>query len=271
MRQMSLPSSRQSFFFIPFLLLFFNISSATQNHEASILFAWLHSSSSSQSPRPPSFSTWKNHDPNPCNWTFITCSPQIFVTEINILTVPLQLPLPSNLSSFPFLRKLIISYTNLTETISVNIGACQELQVIDLSSNNLVGPIPSTISKLHKLTNLILNSNQLTGKIPVELSNCSSLQNLLLFGNSLSGSIPSELGRLSSLEVLRVGGNIDIVGKIPLELGNCGNLTVLGLAETQVSGSIPTSFGHLSKLRTLAIYTTMVSGEIPPELAQSVG
>ncbi|XP_061340194.1 LRR receptor-like serine/threonine-protein kinase RGI1 [Gastrolobium bilobum] len=233
------------------------------NHEASILMSWLHSSAS---PPPPSFSNWNILDTNPCNWTSITCSSLGFVTEINIQSIPLELPIPSNLSSFLFLHKLVISDANLTGTIPVDIGDYSSLTVIDLSSNNLVGSIPATIGKLQKLENLSLNSNQLTGRIPVELSNCVGLKNLLLFDNQLGGTIPPELGKLSKLEVLRAGGNKDIVGKIPEEIGECSNLTVLGLADTRISGSLPASLGQLSKLQTLSIYTTMLSGEIPPEL-----
>ncbi|OIW16791.1 hypothetical protein TanjilG_01356 [Lupinus angustifolius] len=235
----------------------------SSNHEASILFTWLHSS---VSPPPPSFSNWNIHDTNPCKWTCITCSSLGFVNEINIESMPLQLPIPSNLSSFPFLKKLVFSDVNLTGTIPFDIGDCSSLTVLDLSSNNLVGSIPSSIGKLNNLVNLSLNSNQLTGKIPVEISNCIGLKNLLLFDNQLGGNIPYELGKLSQLEVLRAGGNKDIDGKIPEELGECRNLTVLGLADTRISGSLPASLGRLNKLQTLSIYTTMLSGEILPDL-----
>ncbi|WVZ09797.1 hypothetical protein V8G54_014327 [Vigna mungo] len=233
------------------------------NHEASTLFSWLHASAS---PPPPSFSNWNILHSNPCNWTFITCSSLGFVTEINIQSIPIELPIPSNLSSFHSLQKLVLSDSNLTGTIPSDIGDCSSLTVIDLSSNNLVGSIPASIGKLQKLQNLSLNSNQLTGRIPVELSNCIVLKNLLLFDNQISGTIPPELGKLSQLESLRAGGNKDIVGKIPEELGECSNLTVLGLADTRISGSLPASLGKLTKLQTLSIYTTMLSGEIPPEL-----
>ncbi|PIA36074.1 hypothetical protein AQUCO_03400168v1 [Aquilegia coerulea] len=253
------------------LIFFFLVSALPQvitsvNHEVSILHSWLHTTSSSSSlPSSPLFN-WNHLDNNPCNWTYVTCSSQGFVTEINIQSVPLALPFPSNLSSLAFLQKLIISDANLTGTISTEIGDCVELSVIDLSSNSLVGSIPSSIGKLRKLQDLILNSNQLTGKIPIELGDCINLKNLFLFDNRLGGNLPSELGKLSSLEVLRLGGNNGIVGRIPSELGECGNLTVLGLADTQVSGSLPASLGRLRNLETLSIYTAMLSGEIPPEI-----
>ncbi|XP_027115701.1 uncharacterized protein [Coffea arabica] len=232
------------------------------NHEGLALYSWLHSS-----PSPPQgFSSWNLRDSNPCKWAFITCNSQGLVSEINIQSIPLQLPLPSNISSFIYLQKLVISDANVTGTIPSELGDCAALTAIDLNSNTLVGSIPTSIAKLQNLQDLLLNSNQLTGKIPAELSNCQSLKNLYLFDNRLGGSIPAELGLLPNLEILRAGGNKDIAGKIPDELGNCGNMTNLGLADTRISGSLPASLGKLTKLKTLSIYTTMVSGEIPPEI-----
>ncbi|KAL6971137.1 hypothetical protein U1Q18_030817 [Sarracenia purpurea var. burkii] len=279
---MSIPSSRHFHFFIPlsftlfFTLLFLStplsttLVAAAANHEALTLFSWLHTSPSS-SPAPPhslsSFSDWNIVDStNPCKWTSITCTPQGFVSEIDIQSIPLQLPFPSNLSTFPQLRKLVISGSNLTGTIPDELGDCRRLTHIDLSSNSLMGSIPLSIGKLQSLENLVLNSNQLTGKIPLELSQCQSLKNLLIFDNRLAGAIPPEIGQLSGLEVLRAGGNKDIIGNIPDELGNCGNLTVLGLADTRISGSIPAALGRLSKLQTFSVYTSMLSGEIPPDI-----
>ncbi|KAL3506330.1 hypothetical protein ACH5RR_031712 [Cinchona calisaya] len=279
---MSMLSSRQnhlfpSFFttiFPPFFLSFtilsallinlFITTSLAINPEGLALYSWLHDSSASQ---PQSFfSSWNLNDQNPCKWEYITCNSQGFLSGINIQSIPLELPLPSNLSSFIYLQKVVISDANVTGTIPSELGNCAGLEVIDFSSNSLVGSIPSSISKLQNLQDLILNSNQLTGKIPVELSNCQSLKNLYLFDNKLGGIIPPELGLLANLEVLRAGGNKDIIGKIPDELGNCCNLTVLGLADTGISGSLPASLGKLTKLKTLSIYTTMVSGEIPSEI-----
>ncbi|XP_009349848.3 LRR receptor-like serine/threonine-protein kinase RGI2 [Pyrus x bretschneideri] len=248
-----------------FLLLSTLLPLSATNIEVVTLHSWLQTSTLPP-PSSSDFSNWNPKDPNPCSWSYITCSPQNFVTEINIQSLELALPLPSNLSSLASLQKLIISGANLTGTLSPDIGYCNALTVIDVSSNSLVGEIPSTIGKLQNLQDLILNSNQLTGQIPEELGDCTSLKNLHVFDNYLSGSIPAELGKLVNLEVIRAGGNKDISGKIPDELGNCKNLQVLGLADTKVSGSLPASLGKLRMLQTLSVYTTMISGEIPPEI-----
>ncbi|KAL3647664.1 hypothetical protein CASFOL_008632 [Castilleja foliolosa] len=235
-------------------------AAANTNPEIEVLFSWLHSS---PVPPPPVLSNWNPLDPNPCKWTFITCSPTAHVTRINIQFVQLDRPFPSNLTSLNSLQTLTISGANLTGKIPDDIGSLISLKKIDLSSNNLVGTIPETIENLKNLEELILNSNQLTGKIPTQLGNCISLKNIALFDNRLNGIIPGELGNLSGLEILRAGGNQDIQGEIPDELSNCENLQFLGLAETRVSGRIPISLGKLKNLQVLSLYTTMLSGEIP--------
>ncbi|RZB52479.1 LRR receptor-like serine/threonine-protein kinase RCH1 [Glycine soja] len=233
------------------------------NDEVSALVSWMHSSSNTV---PLAFSSWNPLDSNPCNWSYIKCSSASLVTEITIQNVELALPFPSKISSFPFLQKLVISGANLTGIISIDIGICLELVVLDLSSNSLVGGIPSSIGRLRNLQNLSLNSNHLTGQIPSEIGDCVNLKTLDIFDNNLNGDLPVELGKLSNLEVIRAGGNSGIAGNIPDELGDCKNLSVLGLADTKISGSLPASLGKLSMLQTLSIYSTMLSGEIPPEI-----
>uniref|UniRef100_A0A803PGA0 non-specific serine/threonine protein kinase n=2 Tax=Cannabis sativa TaxID=3483 RepID=A0A803PGA0_CANSA len=86
--------------------------------------------------------------------------------------------------------------------------------------------------------------------------------------NSLVGYIPSGVGKLKNLQDLIFNSN-QLTGQIPKELeeiGDCQNLKVLGLADTKISGSIPKSLGKLIKLQTLSVYTTMLSGEIPPDI-----
>ncbi|GAB2249289.1 hypothetical protein Droror1_Dr00012648 [Drosera rotundifolia] len=235
---------------------------AKANNEARILYSWLSSSPSSPDEL---ISSWNSHDPTPCNWSCITCKNNR-VTEINIQSIPLHLPFPSNLSTFTSLTKLVVSDANLTGSIPDELGHIVTLVTIDLSSNSLSGSIPSGFKNLVNLQDLILNSNQLTGVIPDEVTMCRNLRNLLLFDNQLSGSLPSQLGFLVRLEVLRAGGNKDLIGEIPAGVGDLGNLTVLGLADTGVSGPLPASLGKLKSLQTLSIYTTMISGEIPAEL-----
>ncbi|XP_060180432.1 LRR receptor-like serine/threonine-protein kinase RGI2 [Lycium barbarum] len=259
---LNLPNHLYLLVFLTFLLLRHDFTNAS-NNEVDVLFSWLHSSTS---PIHPAFSNWNPLDSNPCKWSHIVCSSHLVVTEIDIQSIQMTLPFPSNLSSLQSLQKLTISGANLTGTIPNDIGDCISLVTLDVSSNGLVGSIPKTIGKLTNLEDLILNSNRLTGEIPAEVGDCINLKNLIIFDNMLSGNLPTELGKLGVLESIRAGGNKDISGKIPNEFGNCKNLLVLGLADTKISGSLPPSLGNLSKLQVLSIYTTMLSGQIPPEI-----
>ncbi|XP_076934934.1 uncharacterized protein LOC143601394 [Bidens hawaiensis] len=257
-----MPMLTHTFLFLLFSIIISIVNGS--NDETRVLYSWVYSNTPNQ-PHP-SFSNWNLSDQNPCNWSYITCSLNNFVTKIDIQSVELALPFPSNLSELRFLDTVIISGANLTGTIPDEIGNCGALQVFDVSSNSLVGGIPGSIGRLSKLEELVLSSNQLTGVIPPEIGNCWSLKNLVLFDNYLTGKLPVELANLRMLEVIRVGGNKDLSGVIPYELGECKNLLVLGLAVTKISGSIPASLGRLTKLQTLSVYSTRVTGEIPKEL-----
>eukprot|EP01018_Ginkgo_biloba_P039316 Gb_36397 [translate_table: standard] len=214
--------------------------------------------------------TWDSRDDNPCAWTGIFCSPEGFVTDINLQSIQLLGTVPSQFGSLESLQSLVLSETNLSGSIPKEIGDYSNLKYLDLSRNRLTGSIPAEICKLKNLHTLILNSNQIEGTIPAEFGNCTGLVNLILFDNQLRGRIPADLGRLRNLEVFRAGGNANLEGALPEELGNCTHLTMLGLAESSISGSIPGSFGSLTKLKTLALYTAQLSGSIPPELGNCV-
>ncbi|KAE8662356.1 LRR receptor-like serine/threonine-protein kinase RCH1 [Hibiscus syriacus] len=280
---------------LPLLLFPYDVCAA--NSEAAALLIWLHSSPSP----PPALSNCDSSDPNPCRWSYIICSSQNSVVEINIQFVELALPFPSNLSSLPFLQKLVISGANLTGTIPLNIGDCSRLTVIDVSANNLVGNIPASIGKLRYLQDLILYSNQLTGEIPAALGECISLKKLLIFNNYLSGNLPVELGKLSNIEVIRAGGepghcwknpgrdwrlqepkesfgnlsklqelmlsNNNITGTIPPVLSNATGLLQLQLDTNQISGSIPAELGTLTKLTVFFAWQNKLEGSIPAALA----
>ncbi|KAL0437297.1 UNVERIFIED_CONTAM: LRR receptor-like serine/threonine-protein kinase RCH1 [Sesamum radiatum] len=115
-----------------FLLFLLTILSRTPllaaDSEVLVLFSWLRSSFSSSSSSPPSaFSTWNPQDSDPCKWSYITCSSDGFVRGIDIQSVQLAVPFPSNLSSLKFLEKLTISGANLTGTIPLDIGDCVSL------------------------------------------------------------------------------------------------------------------------------------------------
>ncbi|XP_068648230.1 LRR receptor-like serine/threonine-protein kinase RGI1 [Aristolochia californica] len=235
------------------------------NDEGLSLLSWLSTFNSSSSSS--FFHSWNPSDQRPCNWDFIRCSNDGFVSEIRIESINLATPFPTQIISFRYLNTLIISKTNLTGKIPPSISnLSSSLTTLNLSYNSLTGTVPPDIGKLSQLSLLALNSNALEGEIPREIGNCSKLQQFELVDNFLTGKVPKELGLLSSLQTFRAGGNSGIYGEIPREISNCKELTFLGLADTSISGELPASIGELSKLQTISIYIANLSGKIPPQI-----
>ncbi|XP_010246551.1 PREDICTED: probable LRR receptor-like serine/threonine-protein kinase At4g26540 [Nelumbo nucifera] len=241
-------------------LFFFSCLSIDEQGQA--LLTWKNSLNSSVD----ALVTWNPSDSKPCNWFGIICNANGEVVQLNLKSVNLQGPLPSNFHSLKSLNTLILSTTNLTGPIPKEFGEYQELNGIDISNNAISGEIPAEICKLSNLQSLSLSSNFLAGSIPPNIGNLSNLVYLALYNNQLSGEIPKCIGRLSKLEVFRAGGNQNLKGMLPSEIGNCTNLVMLGLAETSISGSLPPSIGSLKKIQTIAIYTSLLSGPIPEEI-----
>ncbi|CAH2041345.1 unnamed protein product, partial [Thlaspi arvense] len=235
------------------------------NQEGLSLLSWLSTFSSSSSSF---FSSWKNTttQETPCQWDYIKCNRNGFVSEITITSINLGTAFPSQLLSFKFLTTLVLSNSNLTGEIPTSIGNLSSLMILDLSFNALTGRIPQEIGKLSELWLLSLSSNSLEGVIPPEIGNCSRLQQIQLFDNLLSGRIPAEIGNLWDLKIFRAGGNLGIRGEIPMQISKCRELVFLGIADTGISGQIPHSLGDLKKLQTLSAYTANLTGKIPPEI-----
>lgn len=253
---------------ITIILLFLNISLfpviSALNPEGLSLLSWLSTVNSSSSAT--FFSSWNPSHQNPCNWDYIKCSRDGFVSEIAITSIHIPTSFPHQLLSFSHLTSLVLTNGNLTGEIPPAIGNLSSLINLDLSFNALTGNIPEEIGKLGELELLSLNSNGLHGEIPREIGNCSKLRRLELYDNQLSAKIPAEIGQLEALEIIRAGGNSGIHGEIPQEISNCKVLVFLGLADTGISGQIPRSVGELTNLRTLSVYTANITGYIPEEI-----
>ena len=120
-------------------------------------------------------------------------------------------------------KKIDLSYNQLTGEIPKEIGNLRNLQVLYLYNNQLTGEIPKEIGNLRNLNYLSLSNNQLTGKIPKEIGNLRNLQELSLYNNELTGEIPKEIGNLRNLQWLYLSYN-ELTGEIPKEIGNLRNL-----------------------------------------------
>ncbi|KAJ0579551.1 putative non-specific serine/threonine protein kinase [Helianthus annuus] len=142
----------------------------------------------------------------------------------------------NSLRNLTSLRRLDLSYNQLTKKVPKSLGNLCNLREIDLSGNHF-GQI--------SLTNLLES-----------FSDCESprLESLSISNSELSSPIPSMIGRLSSLH-------------LPSSLMTLSNLKILQLGRNKLVGNIPTSIGtKLTFLRILNLRSNNFNGNIPQEL-----
>ncbi|XP_056173606.1 receptor-like protein 6 [Syzygium oleosum] len=198
--------------------------------------------------------------------------------EIDLSSVSLSSPVPHVLANFSSLTSLRLGNCRLNGDFPVSIFQMPNLEILDISLNpNLSGffPKPHWGSPL-KL--LYLSSTDFSGEIPASIGNLSLLNELDASHCSFSG-LPSSLGNLSHLTALDLRRN-DLLDQIPVsELGYCGlngdfpvsifqlpNLEVLDISgNSNLSGILPKPHWG-SPLKSINLYNTKFSGEIPSSI-----
>ncbi|BAT80989.1 hypothetical protein VIGAN_03062300 [Vigna angularis var. angularis] len=236
-----------------------------ENIEASALLKW---KASLDNQSQVSLSSWSTFT-TPCKWKGIVCDESNSVSTINLENFGLQGTLLNlNLSSFPKLLRLYVSYNNLSGPIPRQIGNMSKISVLKMKHNYFSDSIPLTIGMLANLVTLDLSCNLLSGTIP-SLRNLTNLEHLILFSNLLSGPIPEDLGGLHHLRTIKLLDN-HISGPIPSSIGDLPNLMKLRLTRNILNGSIPSSLGNLTKLIELSIAENKLSGSIPASIGNLV-
>ncbi|TKY57003.1 LRR receptor serine/threonine-protein kinase [Spatholobus suberectus] len=260
-----------------------------EDSEASALLKW-KATLDNQSQA--SLSSWSPFT-SPCKWQGIVCDESNSVSTISVTNFGLKGTLLNlNLSSFPKLLCLDVSYNFLSGPIPhqignlsrisqlkmnhnlfsgfipQEIGALHNLKYLSLRLNGLSGSIPPTIGMLKNLVELHLASNNLSGAIP-SIRNLTNLEQILLHNNLLSGPIPEELGRLHSLQTIKLLKN-NFSGPIPSSIGDLANLRKLQLSFNKLNGSIPSTVGNLTKLTELSMSKNKLSGPIPASIGNLV-
>ncbi|ONK69941.1 uncharacterized protein A4U43_C05F28560 [Asparagus officinalis] len=212
-----------------------------------------------------SLSNWNPSDPDPCNWTGITCSSSSSsVTSIDLSDLYLSGPFPPPLCRLPSLTSLSLSTNFINSSLSSSsLLPCSSLTHLDLSQNLLVGSLPSSLSSLPLLTYLDLSGNNFSGPIPPSFAHFPCLQSLSLVANLLTSPIPEFFSNISTLKQLNLSYNPFTPGPIPASFGNLSSLEVLWLSGCNLIGPIPSSLGKLSKLTDLDLSTNALTGPIP--------
>ncbi|KAI8028409.1 putative LRR receptor-like serine/threonine-protein kinase [Camellia lanceoleosa] len=204
-----------------------------------------------------------------CNWTGITCHPQLQnrVIALQLINMGLQGQVSPYISNLSFLTTLSLQENSFYGNIPTTLGELSQLKHVNMSINQLKGNIPDELFQLKNLTYLALAVNGLTGILPDSLSNLTELTDLVLAVNYFNGKIPEGLGALTKLEIMNFHTN-DFQGTIPASISNCTALREIALLENLLTGDIPSELGaKLYNLEKLYFLNNQLTGRIPVTLS----
>nr|KJB33604.1 hypothetical protein B456_006G021100 [Gossypium raimondii] len=197
---------------------------------------------------------WSNYSraENHCTWPGIRCNAGS-VVEIDLGGHGLNGSITPQIGALSELQILNLSWNSLTALgLLTNLTHLKKLMTLNLRYCDLSGPIPPHIGKLESMVDLDLSQNGLVGPIPSSVSSLTNLSSLFLQSNQLNGSIPEDIGGLTNLVELDLSSN-RLSGHIPSSLG-------------QLSGQIPSSLGQLTKLESLYLHHNQINSFIPHEI-----
>ncbi|KAE8730724.1 putative peptide/nitrate transporter [Hibiscus syriacus] len=156
---------------------------------------------------------WLPTDETPCNWTGISCFPNLQrVRSINLPYMQLGGEIPPSIGKLNRLQRLALHQNNLHGLIPNEITNCIHLRALYLRANYLEGGIPSNIGSLSLLTVMDLSSNLLKGAIPSSIGRLTRLRYLNLSTNFFSGEIP-DIGVLNTFGNKSFLGNLNLCGQ----------------------------------------------------------
>lgn len=263
---MTEPSSRLSFIHVLFILLLLILlppkAAVSLSAETKALLNFKSQLKDPQS----HLSSWVDSD-SPCRFEGITCDPVTGrVVGILLNNVSLSGELSPSLAMLGSLTSLVITSTNISGKVPVELNSLIELKVLNLSMNGMLGEIPD-LSGLKNLKVLDLSSNSFSGGFPSWVGNLTRLVRLGLASNGFDeGGIPGEFGDVKNLTWLFLS-NCNRIGEIPESIFGLKELDTLDFSRNKISGRLSGLIAELQKLTKIELFANNLTGEIPVELA----
>ncbi|KAL9263854.1 Receptor protein-tyrosine kinase CEPR2-like protein [Drosera capensis] len=264
---MTEPSSHLSFIHVLFILLLLILlppkAAASLPAETKALLNFKSQLKDPQS----HLSSWADSD-SPCRFEGITCDPVTGrVIGILLKDVSLSGELLPSLAMLGSLTSLVITSSNISGRLPVELNSLVELKVLNLSMNGMAGEIPD-LSGLKNLEVLDLSSNSFSRGFPSWVGKLARLVGLGMGNNGFdSGGIPGELGNLKNLTWLFLP-NCNRTGEIPESIFGLKELDTLDFSRNKISGRLSGSIAELQKLTKIELFANNLTGEIPVELAR---
>ncbi|WVY92314.1 hypothetical protein V8G54_037828 [Vigna mungo] len=252
----------------------------------------------------PKTATW-NNETDCCGWDGVVCDSELgHVIGLDLSCSPLKGELLGPNSSIFKLRHLqqlnLLSDDLDGSPIHPAIGDLVSLTDLTLYYLRISGDVPSTISHLSKLEHLDLTVESLDSTPRLDLYTwnrlihnatnlreislrgvnmsslgesslslltnlSSSLLSLHLTDTKLQGKWPTEIFRLPNLQEIRILTNENLRGELPNSNWTTP-LKTLFIYQTNFSGDIPDSIAHLKSLYSLFLFESNFDGFIPPSL-----
>ncbi|KAI3984859.1 hypothetical protein MKX01_039476 [Papaver californicum] len=176
--------------------------------------------------------------------------------------------LNNKISTFPSLRRLVITGTKLSGTIPDEISGFLELEQITISRNKLTGEVPVSVGKLKKLKILDLSYNGFEGVLPESIGNITNLVKLDVGFNQFNGRIPESLVGLQKLEFMDLSWNQFGNYGVPLFLSEMKSLRELYLNGNKLGGQIPEIWENLDGILGLGLSGLGLVGKIPSSMGK---
>ncbi|XP_076890945.1 receptor-like protein 7 [Bidens hawaiensis] len=277
----------QSFFLIPFYLIFYGldmmlVSGQCQINQQSTLIQLknqLHFDSSLST----KLVSWNPNTTDCCTWGGVTCSTSCQVIGLDLSNETISGGIDD--SSFLFELKnleslnLAANYFHYSK-IPSRLGNLTGLLYLNLSNSGFSGQIPAETSQLTRLEVLDLSSLFSNGDRSLKLKkpnlanfvqNLTRLRRLYLDNVNLSTQKSDWCKCLSSsllnLEVLSLS-NCQLIGPLDVSLEKLQSLSVVNLALNDLSTPVPDFFENFKNLRVMNLVACNLNGTLPNKVLQ---
>jgi len=165
--------------------------------------------------------------------------------------------LPPTLRTCTNLKQLELRENKLDEC-PVEIGALENLEILNISKNNLTSFPGEVAAGLVNLRELFLANNKIAPTLPPEMGVMTKLRILSLSNNKLS-SLPEEMGSMSELEEVFIVKNV--MTSMPESIGGWKSCTTINLTENKGLKKLPEGISSLVNLAFLFLDKTKVALE----------